>query len=817
MKIAVVAPCPQPFIVGGAEKLWWGLVRHLNENTVHQADIIKLPSPEADFWSLMDSYQRFSLLRLDGFDLVITGKYPAWMIEHPRHVCYMLHRLRGLYDAYPGSALAARSSYPSAIQQVLALLDSNPGQREILPELFGRLEDIAAVEGDAKAVLSFPGPISRAVVHFLDNVALDPSRIVRYASIAHTVARREDYFPKNTEVAVAHPPSNLAVAPGHDFQYFFTVSRLDGPKRVSLLIEAMRHVKTDIKLLIAGVGPEENQLNALAKDDPRINLLGFQSDAQLARLYQNALAVPFVPYQEDYGLVTVEAMLAAKAVVTVQDSGGPTELVRDGENGLVVEATPQALGRALNQLASNPAFAKSLGTQGHQDAQRITWAAVADALLDLPEPSTQSRVARPVRTPAGKLVVVVTFSIFPPRHGGQNRVYNLYRHLAAAFDIVIIALTDPHVPASDTEIAPGLREIRIPKTPDQARREAKLQERFAIPITDIAASQFYRSTPLLLDTIQKEAQDATALVACHPYLFPALAEIEGKPIWYEAQDIEFQLKGQVFASQKDGPALVAQVRELEHDCCKAAQFILTCSKEDASVLAHTFDIPSHKFIVTPNGTNCDEIQYADEIARQRFKQRLGGGKQPFVLFMGSGHHPNIEAVGEIFKIAATLPKIIFLIVGNVGYAFDPMLKPENVWLLGEITETSRKIILELADIALNPMLAGSGTNLKMLDYFAAGIPVISTATGARGLDVRDEDHLLIRPIEAMAATIESCLSQPEHMARITQTARKHVEEYFDWRAIAEKVMLSIKNAPRPSSSHGNSTDAPSGIAPTYSP
>ena len=259
---------------------------------------------------------------------------------------------------------------------------------------------------------------------------------------------------------------------------------------------------------------------------------------------------------------------------------------------------------------------------------------------------------------------------------------------------------------------------------------------------------------------------------------------------------------------------MAQVRELEQACCKAAQLILTCSKEDASVLARAFDIPSHKFIVTPNGTNCDEIQYTDGTARHRFKQRLGGGKQQFVLFMGSGHHPNIEAVGEIFKIAATLPKIIFLIVGNVGYAFDPMLKPENVWLLGEITETSRKIILELADIALNPMLTGSGTNLKMLDYFAAGIPVISTATGARGLDVRDENHLLIRPIEAMAAAIETCLSQPDHIARITKMARNHVEENFDWRAIADKVMLRINNAPRPSSFDGNPTDASSSIAPT---
>ena len=104
MRIAIVAPSPSPFALGGAEKLWWGLCSHLNEHTRHQADIIKLPSPEADLRSLLASYERFTALDLSGFDLVITGKYPAWMVGHPRHVVYMLHRLRGLYDAYAGVA-----------------------------------------------------------------------------------------------------------------------------------------------------------------------------------------------------------------------------------------------------------------------------------------------------------------------------------------------------------------------------------------------------------------------------------------------------------------------------------------------------------------------------------------------------------------------------------------------------------------------------------------------------------------------------------------------------------------------------------------
>ena len=102
MKIAIVAPLSQPWIIGGAEKLWWGLLEHFNHDTPHQADLVKLPSPEADFWSLMGSYARFASLKLEGFDLVVSTKYPAWMVAHPNHTVYLQHHLRGLFDAYPG-------------------------------------------------------------------------------------------------------------------------------------------------------------------------------------------------------------------------------------------------------------------------------------------------------------------------------------------------------------------------------------------------------------------------------------------------------------------------------------------------------------------------------------------------------------------------------------------------------------------------------------------------------------------------------------------------------------------------------------------
>ena len=110
MKIAIVGPSPVPFTVGGVENLLWGLNNWINENTAHNAELIKLPSKENSFWDLIDSYQVFSKLDLSHFDMVITGKYPAWMVKHDNHVCYMIHRLRGLYDTYHFTGLGTEVS-----------------------------------------------------------------------------------------------------------------------------------------------------------------------------------------------------------------------------------------------------------------------------------------------------------------------------------------------------------------------------------------------------------------------------------------------------------------------------------------------------------------------------------------------------------------------------------------------------------------------------------------------------------------------------------------------------------------------------------
>ena len=114
---------------------------------------------------------------------------------------------------------------------------------------------------------------------------------------------------------------------------------------MALAEPAARHVRA----VIAGEGESRADLERLSASlgvSGRVTWLGRVSDEALIDHLARCRAVCFPPLGEDYGFVTVEAFASRKAVLTCIDSGGPSELVRDGETGLVCDPTPGALAAA---------------------------------------------------------------------------------------------------------------------------------------------------------------------------------------------------------------------------------------------------------------------------------------------------------------------------------------------------------------------------------------------------------------------------------------------------------------------------------------
>ncbi len=793
MKIAIIAPSPVPFTIGGAENLFWGLQKYINDETSHQCELIKLPSREHSFKELVRTYLEFSRLDLSYFDMVISTKYPAWMVRHPNHVCYMQHKLRGLYDTYHFTGLPERFVWEGAeLAKVRKLMeaaersdDSNRGIEDLLERLLALEEDRVP-----SGTLNFPGPFVREIIHFVDGLALSTSRISRYAAISRNVRGRKGYFPDGADVHVVHHPPHLSSFGCGSQDYLFTASRLDGPKRIALLVEAMRHVKTDIPLYIAGTGPEEQQIKALAAGDARIKFLGFVNDREVVERYKDAIAVPFIPYDEDYGLITVEAMMSGKPVLTLTDSGGPNEFVENGVTGLSVAPTAEAVAAGIDALCRDKDTAREMGRIARARVADITWERVVKTLFG--KQCVRAPSAEGHRRP--RIAAALTFSVFPPRGGGQSRIFHLYRHLTRYADIELVTSCHPDESAFRGELAPGLTEIRVPRR--QAHQDAEAEYSRSVdwvPVTDVVMSELYKLTPEFECELKRACDNADVVIASHPYLGRVLLELApGKPLWFEAHNVEFTLKRDIFPDTKAGKALLEKVRQDEACCWKNAALVFACAQNDIDELGKLYGPTAAHTLEVPNGVAIEEVPFLPLEAHRNLRTRLQLGDRKLTMFMGSWHGPNLSAVERILESAATLPDTVFMIVGSVCRAFADRSIPPNTRLMGVVDDAEKSILLGAADFCLNPMESGSGSNLKMLDYFASGTPVISTEFGARGIDAIAGIHFLRMGQDGLAAAIRAGYGMSDaDLQAVANRARSLVENEYSWAKFASRFVKPL--------------------------
>ena len=128
----------------------------------------------------------------------------------------------------------------------------------------------------------------------------------------------------------------------------------------------MKYISHNIILKIAGEGPEAEKLKKLAEGDKRIEFLGFVPGKKLEELYSKALTVLFVPYDEDYGLITIEGMMSRKPVISTVDSGGPLEFITDGRTGYIVDPDPERIAGRINYLIENKKEAIQVGQNAYE-------------------------------------------------------------------------------------------------------------------------------------------------------------------------------------------------------------------------------------------------------------------------------------------------------------------------------------------------------------------------------------------------------------------------------------------------------------------
>ena len=344
MRRILICAAQAPFINGGAEMLVLSLQRELARRGF-LADVAQVPfkwyPPEeivrqALAWRLLDVTESNGAK----IDLVIATKFPTFLAEHPGKVAWIFHQHREVYDLFG--------------TEYCSFTDSEE-HNEI-----------------------------KSTIRALDTKALSECRD-RF-TISRTVSDRLRKF-NGLDSTPLYPP------PPHAGRYRFEAlgdfllfaGRLDRLKRVGLLIEALAHASSDVRLKIAGRGPLETSLRELAEArgvSSRVDFLGFVSDEDLLTLLAQARAAVYAPVNEDYGYVTLEAFLSGKTLITTDDTGGVLEFATP-ESGFIAEPTAESLGASMTRAwHTSPVRLREMAEVGRRKVTPIQWDAVIDALTE---------------------------------------------------------------------------------------------------------------------------------------------------------------------------------------------------------------------------------------------------------------------------------------------------------------------------------------------------------------------------------------------------------------------------------------------------
>jgi glycosyltransferase involved in cell wall biosynthesis len=340
----IVATASPPFAEGGHLVMARELVRALRECGHDPALII---TPQNRFGRQGSAYLAAWCTDVkmahEGrrVDQVISLRYPAYAVRHDRHVVWLNHRMREYYDLW--TEFSARLSWKGKIKE---------GAR-------------------------------RAILHRVDKHLLNKAQR-RFVISATIQERLQRWGGISSEVLYPPPPARDYRCDGYD-DYLFAVSRLTPHKRFDLMLRALAEpIAAGIRCVIAGEGGQLKELMRLRSHldlADRVQFVGRLDDGELTRHLARCRAVVFPPWNEDYGIVTVESFMCAKPVITCHDSGGVAELVRDGENGYVTAPTSEALARAMRAVIDDRNRAITLGEAGRADASRMTWPAAVEKLL----------------------------------------------------------------------------------------------------------------------------------------------------------------------------------------------------------------------------------------------------------------------------------------------------------------------------------------------------------------------------------------------------------------------------------------------------
>jgi len=402
-----------------------------------------------------------------------------------------------------------------------------------------------------------------------------------------------------------------------------------------------------------------------------------------------------------------------------------------------------------------------------------------------------------------RIVVTNFYPVYPVEHGGQRRIFFLARELSKDHKVILVTLSRGDQ-LKYLSLGQRLTEIQVPAG-DAYNRLDREMAAVASMAGDVAYAMGWQDCQLYQGVLREQILRCDLVVSEHPYSIWAIDAVNGPrrrvPMIYNSQNVEVKQKEPVLKGRAD---LLGIVRSTERAALEKSDAVIACSDVDRSQFASEYGVPLDKITIIGNGVDCASVPSISPQLRDAFRAQLRLDDRLTAIFGGSLHHPNLAAIDVILDMAQKLPGIVFLIVGSICRcrALSGAV-PQNVFPLGTLLENEKWLAFKVSDIALNPMTHGSGSNIKVFEYAAAGLPILSTSFGARGTGLEPGRHYIEAELDDFPTRLaEWQQAETQEPSEIGRATKDFVTTHSDWSVIGESYRKLVASVLEQSASPG---------------
>ena len=380
-----------------------------------------------------------------------------------------------------------------------------------------------------------------------------------------------------------------------------------------------------------------------------------------------------------------------------------------------------------------------------------------------------------------RLLMLVSSFPYPPTSSCLRRWWAMIRFLGQRHDLTLVTFCSSEQSRRRSELLRYCRSVYAaafggPELPGAERMPYPVRERMRVTMRDALRSipsNLYDAA--LIDTI---------------FLAPFHVEISA-PTILGVQNIKSRLLTQAEQVDRPGP-ITTGLHNIEREAKLMRDYedqVWPQFAVRSAVTAQDRDeiqrrSKTGQTILVENGTN-PELWLAD--ARPDTNR---------IIFFGNlGYYPNIDGIRHFWHdiwphVVRRRPSVKLVVAGNCATMELRNLAQQSGFVLVEDPPDIREVAA-MASVSIVPLRLSLGTNLKILDSMALGLPVVSTSIGCAGLSVKDGEHLIVRDSAVdFAEGVDQLLGAANLWRRIRQNGKAAVAERYRW----DRVLAPLESA-----------------------